>query len=298
MLTKADISRLLTSGLQKAFMKGYDGVASFYPEFTTEIASNKSSEDYGWLGTTPQMQEWLDERAPKALNENWFSLKNKDYEATIAVSTNAIEDDQYGQIKVRVQGMANVAKKSYDKFAVATIEANGACYDGQDFFDTDHEEGKSGVQSNIVTGAAFSANSLQSGITTMRGYKDDSWELCGINPTHVMLPSVLEWKGKEILDPTYVSVSTDPAKAVMKGALKLIVNPYLTGTDANASYYIMDLWGAVKPFIFQNRKAMQFVALDQATSPEVFMRKKIYYWVDARFAFGYGDWRYAMKLTG
>ena len=61
--------------------------------------------------------------------ENGFTLKNKDYEASIAVDRNAIDDDQTGMVKMRVQGMAMKAKQSYDKELVTVIEANGLCYD-------------------------------------------------------------------------------------------------------------------------------------------------------------------------
>lgn len=132
----------------------------------------------------------------------------------------------------------------------------------------------------------------------MRRFKSDDGELAGINPTHLMVPSILEWKAKEILDPAFVGVTTDPSKAVMKGLLKVIVNPYLTGADTDAAYYVMDLSGAVKPIIYQNRKDLEFTALDDPTSPEYFHRKKIFYGVDARFAFGYGDWRMMFKAKG
>ena len=116
MLTRWDIARLLTSGLKTTFQKGYEWVPTIFQEMTTEVKSTKSSEEYGWLGENPGLKEWIDERAPKALREVWFTLKNKDYEATISVDRNALDDDQYGQITTRVNSMAIAAKKSYDVF--------------------------------------------------------------------------------------------------------------------------------------------------------------------------------------
>jgi len=60
--------------------------------------------------------------------------------------------------------MAMSAKRSYDVFFTETVEAgvSSLCYDGQNFFDTDHEEGDSGVQSNYsASGAALSETSLE-----------------------------------------------------------------------------------------------------------------------------------------
>lgn len=53
MLTRKDVARLLTAGLQTIFKAAYDGVATLYQEITTEVPSTKASEDYGWLGSTP-----------------------------------------------------------------------------------------------------------------------------------------------------------------------------------------------------------------------------------------------------
>jgi phage major head subunit gpT-like protein len=44
MLTRADISRLLTSGLKTQFMKGMKGIDPIYTKYTTEIPSTKESE--------------------------------------------------------------------------------------------------------------------------------------------------------------------------------------------------------------------------------------------------------------
>ena len=52
----------------------------------------------------------------------------------------------------------------------------------------------------------------------------------------------------------------------------------------------------VKPLIFQLRKDVQFVALDQPDDQNVFMQNEFYYGVDDRFAVGYGDPRTAIKI--
>lgn len=301
MLTRWDIPKLLTSGLKTIFFEHYKKVVQIFPIFTTEVPSTKATEEYDWLGSSPVLREWKDERMPKALLEHGFSLKNKDYEATIAVHKNALADDQYGQIKIRVAGMGTEAAKGYDRFAAQVVEAGHttACYDGQNFFDTDHSEGESGTQSNYSSsGKAFGATSIKYIITTMMDYKTDNGEFAGVSATHVMVPTALKFDAMQLLDPQFVSVTTDPAVAVLKGALSVIVNPYLTSNGANSAYYVMDLSGAVKPFIYQNRQAMEWAALDKNDDPDVFSRKELMYWVDARFAFGYGDWRYAYKALG
>jgi len=288
MLNKGDIPRLLTSGLRTEFMKGVKTVKTVYDQLTTEIPSTKSEEIYDWLGSTPRLREWKDERQAKAILEHGFTLKNKDYEATISVNKNALDDDQYGQIKIRVNGMGVSAKKGYDEFFVTALEAGTTTlgYDGQYFFDTDHSEGASGTQANYATSTALSVANAKVVISAMMMFKDDVGGLVGINPTHIMVPPALEWTAREIFDPK--GTGDTNANTSLKGRLEIIVNPYLTLTT---TWYVFDLSWPVKPLIFQNRKALTFDTEDGAE----FDRKEIKYGIDARFAFGYADWRYAYR---
>ena len=299
-LTRKDIPVLLTAGLKRQFDMGFKEPTTIYKVITTEIPSNGESESYGWLGETNGLKEWKDERVPHGLLENGFSLRNKDYEDTIEVDRNALEDEKYGQIKLRVRNMGIVAQQSYDELLAEKIEENGICYDGQNFFDTDHEEGESGVQSNVfLSGKAFSGSVIKEIISKMKQFKLSNGKRSKIKPSHVMVPTDLEWAARELMDPSVVKVTTDPSRSVLSGRLDIIVNDELTNNGDNSPFYVLDLKSrGTKPFIFQNRKPITFVAQDQATDTEFFMRKKIYYGVDARFAFGYGDWRLAFRSQG
>lgn len=305
MITNADIARLLTSGLKTTFMQGMKEYKPFFKEVCTEVPSTKAIEEYAWLGENPMLREWKDERAPKALLENGFTLKNKHYEASLAVDRDTLEDDQYGQVKVRAQALGRNVFKSYDKLFSTFLEAGTSelCYDGQYFFDTDHVDGASGNQSNAPSAAAgykFGEAGLKTVYDAMLGFKDDKGVPMGIMPTHVMIPSGLYWTAKELLDPSAVMATTDPGLKALSGALKIIVNPFLTnaGTVANSAWYMLALGEGVKPFIYQNRKNPEFTPMDKSDDYANFMRKEIMYGVDSRFAFGYGDWRMAFRAEG
>ena len=204
MLTRKDIARLLTSGVRTEFQKGVSSIVNVYPQITTEIPSTKAEEVYAWLGSNPRLREWKDERRGKALLEKGFTLKNKDWEATISVDRNAMDDDQYGQVKIRANTLGASAKKGYDEELATVIQAGETelCYDGQYYFDTDHSEGSSGSQSNYsASGLALSVANAKTVITTMMAYKDDQGGIVGINPTHIMVPPALEFTAREIFDP-------------------------------------------------------------------------------------------------
>lgn len=64
-----------------------------------------------------------------------------------------------------------------------------------------------------------------------------------------------------------------------------------TDGGSGISWYLADLSRAVKPVIYQQRKAPNFVALDKETDDNVFNRKEYVYGVDARDNVGFGLWQ-------
>jgi phage major head subunit gpT-like protein len=111
--------------------------------------STGRSVDYKWLGAFPMMREWLGSRVVKDLSAFKYEITNKDYEATIEVDRNDIEDDQIGVYTPMIQGLANAAALHPDQLVWALLKGGFSlpCYDGQYFFDTDHPVGD-GVKSN------------------------------------------------------------------------------------------------------------------------------------------------------
>lgn len=310
-LNRGDIPNLLTSGLRTEFMgdKGFGMVQTdVYKEICTEVPSTKSVETYAWLGQLPKMREWVDERTLHGMAESNFSITNKDYEVTLSVNRNAIDDDQYGQVKIQAQMLGQEARRFYDEQLATVIEANGLCYDGQNFFDTDHVTGDSGSQSNAPAAASgYDVASAANAITVLKlveaamaAFKGDKGKLFGAKVTHVMVPPALEWTMREAFDPTYLTAGDPTATKIAKGRVKVIVNDYLTtaGTLEHTPIYWLDLSKPIKPFIFQNRQNVQFVALDKPDDYQNFMRKEILYGADMRCAFGFGLWQLAYKTTG
>lgn len=68
---------------------------------------------------------------------------------------------------------------------------------------------------------------------------------------------------------------------------------YDANSGSGTAWYLLDTRRALKPIIFQQRKAAQFVALDSPTDPNVFMKKELLYGVDSRCNVGYGFWQQA-----
>ncbi len=62
---------------------------------------------------------------------------------------------------------------------------------------------------------------------------------------------------------------------------------------AGASWFLLDVSRAIKPFIFQQRKKYKFTSLVDEKDQNVFMRKEYLYGIDGRCEAGYGLWQMA-----
>lgn len=293
-LTRSDMPNLLEDGLKTVFFEALDATIGDYERIATIVPSESDEENYPWLGAVPAVREFVDERMPLGLLENNYSIRNKTWESSVAIERAAIEDDKYGQIRLRIQSLAREAKRHMDEL-VFTLLRNGftaACYDGQYFFDTDHSTGESGSQSNKGT-TALDAAALQAAITAMMKYKDDRGKFLGVVPDLLVVPPDLQWTAMELLESTYwPEEGTSTARAasnVLKGKLDLLVSPYLTDTS---DWFVLSTKGVIKPLILQSRTPVEFAALE-ADSESGFMRDQYIYGVRARYNAGYGLWQMA-----
>lgn len=123
---------------QGAFDKANEGV--FWQQIATEVRSNAETEDYGWLTDWPEMREWVGDRVIKELKSRGYQISNRLWEATVGVERIKIEKDNIGIYKNQFE-MAGVSAARKPQSLILDLIKNGftsKCYDGQNFFDTDH----------------------------------------------------------------------------------------------------------------------------------------------------------------
>jgi phage major head subunit gpT-like protein len=292
-ITNTDLAPFLTTALKAAFFEAYGKSDVRYKDIVTEISSTGRQETYGWLGAIPAMREWIDERLPLGLLAHEFSIVNKDWEASIAIDRNALEDDQHAQVKARIDALAEEAARHLDQLVFELLASGfiNNCYDGQTFFANNHSEGSSGVQSNRGS-AALSASAYSAARAAMMRFADDRGRPMGIIPDTLVVPPTLEETALVILNSDSYPASVDGASGVgnpWKGSAKLIVSPYLA--DEN-NWFLLSTARAVRPIILQMRKPLQFGMLTEE-SEAGFMRKTYVFGVDARYNVGYGMWQFA-----
>lgn len=159
MIINDDNLKTLYITFNAAFRKGFDAAPTHYDKVAMTTNSVAREEEYGWIGRFPRIREWIGDRIIDGLSVHSYSIKNKDFEATVSVARNDIEDDKYGLYGPMFDQFGRETKEHPDHL-VFQLLGNGftvPCYDGQNFFDTDHPvtDADGGVQSvsNVQAGA-------------------------------------------------------------------------------------------------------------------------------------------------
>lgn len=134
----------LFTGFKTSFQGGFAGVTPDWSKIATLITSSTATEDYAWLEAWPRIREWLGERLVKQLSASKYSITNRDFETTVGVKRNDIMDDRLGIYGPMFTELGRSVAAFPDELIFALLAAGFTtlCYDGQNFFDTDHVVGQ------------------------------------------------------------------------------------------------------------------------------------------------------------
>jgi len=280
--------------------------------------SDQSSETYEMLSQSPALREWIGGRHAKGLRENNFTIENKHFEATMDILCKWIRRDKTGQINIRIDEMVERAQSHWLEL-LSTLITNGTgstsgyCYDGHVFFDTDHSEGDSGTQLNLLAAAQVAALNVATAaaptpseaisailgvIAYMLNYKDDQGK--PMNDTaknFLIMTSPILWArlAPAILNSQVTSGETNVIKALAAEGFNVSIVPnaqlaYTTQfvtfrTDAPAA-----------PFIIQQETPLEMKSKAEGSDYE-FDNDAWQFGIDTWRNAGYGLWQYAAHAT-
>lgn len=296
------ISALATS-IKQIFDAAFEAAPSQWQQVAMEVPSNGKSNTYAWIDKFPKMRKWLGDKVVKQLSAHAYTLVNDDFEATVEIDRNDIEDDNIGIYKPQAQMAGESSKQWADElvFTCLTNAFDEACYDGKTFYATNHEvgEGKSkklvsnrlNVPLKIDTLAEAKA-SYGAARTMLRSMRDEEGRPLNLNGTVLIVPPALEDTANALMTTERLE---DGKPNPYKGTAKVLVVGWL---KTDTEWHLQDASKAVKPIIFQPRKKPVFVQQTDTSSDAVFMRKKFKFGAEARGAAGYGLWQMAVGSTG
>lgn len=312
-LTTPNVS-LLFSGFSFTFQQAYNSAPSWADQVASIIPSNTSQEIHFWLAQLPKMREWVGERVFNNLASYEQIVINKDWEDSLELDRNRVEDDQHGFFSATsIPMLAARAKKNPDYLLRDLLRAGHSTpsYDGQNHFDASHPinkfpgSGVSGTQSNYYSsGKALNYDNLVTVRANMMSLKDESGEPFEVQPDLLVVPPQLgaqaralataEYAPKAYGTPGSESAATSQPNT-MRGLFRVLELAELSA-DAT-TWYMLDTTKAVKPMIHQLRRAPVFVSLIAPNDPKVFEIKKYRFGVDSREAAAFGPWWMSAKMV-
>jgi hypothetical protein len=176
------------------------------PRISVELQSDREVEELAWLGQVPTMRRWIGGRMEEHLNKYTLNIRNYEYEATLPISVPDLRRDKTGQLRQRVADLAARTATHWNTLLGQWITAGeagtlGLAYDGQFFFDTDHNESGTNQTNDLTATEVPSANvATTSTLTTteaagiitetiayMMSLTDDRGEPINQNPTSVLI---------------------------------------------------------------------------------------------------------------
>lgn len=265
---------------------------------------------FGVMARVPKMREWNGSRVMNNITEYTHELTAKDYEDSIEVDANAIREDNLGIYGDVLAALGSQARKHPDDLLVTLLQnghlSTATCYDGQNFFDTDHPivKGSSGSQQNYwSSGKPLTLDNVMSIRATMAAYKGDDSRPLGVRPNLIVVPPALEHVAIQISKAATIANTAGATPAagtagvdnVVRGMFDVMMMPELAGSDT--TWYLVDATKRVRPIVVVENEGLVTDMLGPG-SEQYFHTKKIQYGVSWRGTAGYGAWFLAAKMVG
>jgi len=287
-----------------------NGVSNFF-------TSDQASENYGWLSDVAAMREWVGERQAKTLSELEWTIANKHFEDTLEFSISDMRRDKINAIQTRINELA-VRASTHEASLLSQLILDGidtACYDGQFYFDTDHEEGDSGTQSNdisidistlpVATGGTITAPSpaemqlcIAQGITQIAGFVDGQGEPMNENARQfvVMVPMSLYMSAVTAVTTPMQVAETQTALQGLKTRFSVTVEPNVRLSSWTDEFAIFRTDAPVKALIRQQETNLKIGSLAEG-SDFAFKNDAHQYGVSIWRNVAYGRWQNACLVT-
>ena len=247
------------------------------------VQSGGAATVHAWLNQIKGMRQWVGPRVINALKAGVLTVTNDDYENTVGVSRNNIEDDSYGVFAPLIGAMGADSQLLWRRLAVAALQGNGLWADGNPFFCSGRQLGDAGSVITNAVAAALSKAAVESAIATMRAWKGAGGEPLEVAPDTLVVGPALESLAKLICEADLVA--NDAGTATQSNvstarALKVRVSGRILGNG----WFVTGRKGGIPAVAVQQRKAGILTRMDADSDEAVFMLNEYRYGTHARGA--------------
>lgn len=315
MITRTDILAHLERNMRVNFLDGSKAYVPKRTAFCGEEGSDGAFETYADMGATPwpsqnggqsgaqgtdgrtdgQQVGGLHEGGPITVlggNERSMTVYNRDWEVSIGITHNAINDDRIGNMERWALSAGSRFEQHKDWLAFNALNTGaantyGLCYDGQVFFSASHADigaQYTTAQSNVQS-LALSLDNFETVHVASGKYLDDRGQPSGFGGNLLIHSLDLTRIASQITDNTEDYATADRKKNPYVGDVSRLAAPgtYLDTT----AWFLVDTTVPQKPIYLQMRQAPDLFFWDDHTQGN---GVRYYKWTSRYEAF-YGDWR-------
>jgi phage major head subunit gpT-like protein len=306
MITQPRLDALRTT-FSLIYTQAYATAQTDWQRFASSIPSDSESNTYGWLAQQLRLRKWDGQRQAAQLIEHVQEVENDDFEGTVEVPRNKIEDDKLNVYQTQHLPQLGIATAKHPDSLVAEmmlgnvqpgpVPAKGKVWDGHPLYDTDHPnfnttgEGDTTYQNEFAS-TALTKENLASVRAEMRSYKGEDGKPLGVRPNLLVVCPELYVTALELTQAANIAVITTnvagtqnvaasaPTNVLPRLGIECFEWDYLS--DFDDLWFLMDTTKTVMPFGRQLRRTPEFVSRTRADDPTVFEKKKYIFGVDYR----------------
>ena len=298
LINKANLDTIFLN-LKTQFHKSWEDTTPQWHMIAMMVDSMSSRNEYKWLSEFPRMREWIGEKTIKSFEGFDYTIINRDWESTVAINRNDIEDDMLGIYAPQARMAGYSARRFPDEIVFALVNGGFAnlCYDGKAFFSTTHPVGANEVSNKGTAPLAIDTldaakASFGAARTALLKQVDEDGRPLGVMPNILLVPSALYDTAMGLMTADRLE---DGKTNIYKKSATVLHSPWLSSDTA---WFLLDTMQPIKPLIYQERTKPMFVQQTEMDSDSVFLRKEYRYGVECRANGGYGFWQMAYGSDG
>ncbi len=251
-----DINRANLSALFKTFQTAWQQGLEQRPEdnaafVATEFPSSTASNFYAWMDKVPGFRKWVGDRVYANVTGQRFEVVNEDYEDSVRLSVNDIEDDQYGVYAPIISMMAQNWLELKREKTIEVFTANKGTFTGYALVSDSHDYGDYALDNKATD--ALSATSFEAAIEAAAAWQFSDGTLVKPRWTHLVVGDKLRNTAWNIVVNTKIQDSSATIDNPNSGRVALAVWPELQG-DYDDYWFLVDASRPIKPVALQIRK--------------------------------------------
>jgi len=289
---------LLTPGLRKIYSDQFKAMPEMRSLIFSVQSSKTSYEKDSSIGSFGDMQAFKGEISYDSVDQQYdVTYTHVELAKGFKVERKLMDDDLYGVISRRPQGLAISAARTFEKHGASvfndafsgsgTITLNGETVlsnsESLSLCNTSHTStSNSAVQSNKGT-SALSGPALETVRKAMAAFKDYNNQYISVQPDLLIVPRNLEEKAWTLIATKGIVDSADNNANFHFGRYKLAVWDFMDDTD---NWFVVDSAMAKMFLNWFDRIPLEFF---QDKSFDTLISKFANY---ARISYGWSDWRF------